>query len=282
MARKNSLEPTAALVMIWARELYRAGSATEFCSRLDLSSGIRMKGECDAVCPWYGQVILNRKWLIRNMAAGFIAGAAAPCQVLIPAAGKSPLALELIDTCGDAVASVIEIDISGMEEKARLYRRAAPDHSTRIRCITADLADYRGMAEAIAGSGLFDPDRPTVIIPEGISYYLPPEVLGSIIAPFRSGNGTNLVILDYLLPCRLVRRERRIYPLGIWRIINRDCNQSRTVTYSPEAMEELLQRGGCRNARHSSLHEIERDRTGSNRHFPKAGDGWIQIAAARL
>jgi hypothetical protein len=282
MAPENDLEPTAALVMIWARDLYRTGSAAKFCSRLDLSAGMRMKQECDAVCPWYDQVILNRKWLIRNLAADFISAAGGSCQVILPAAGKSPLALELLDACGDAVASVIEMDIKGMEEKERLYRHAAPDHAAKIHCITADLTDCHGTAGLIAESGRYDPDLPAVVIPEGISYYLPPPVLAGIIAPFRSMNCTNHVILDYLLPCKLVRPERRIYPRDIWRIINRECNQSGTVTYSPGAMEETLHNGGCRVVRHYPMHSIERTRTGSNQYFPDVHDGWIQIVSARL
>jgi hypothetical protein len=105
MAKPTNLEPTAALVMLWARGLYRTGSAARFCSCLDLTAGERMRWECEAVCPWYGEVILNRKWFIRHLAAGFIADACTPCQIVVPAAGKSPLALELLDACGDGIAS---------------------------------------------------------------------------------------------------------------------------------------------------------------------------------
>ncbi|HSQ94285.1 MAG TPA: hypothetical protein VLL74_08330, partial [Methanoregula sp.] len=156
MAEPCNLEPTAALVMIWARDLYGTGSAARFYSHLDLSAGQRMKKECDEACPWYGEVILNRKWWIRHLAHNFIESAASPCQVIIPAAGKSPLALELLDSLGDRIASVIEIDISGMEEKQCLYERAAPSHAAKIRCIPADLSDLQGTAGAVADTGLYN------------------------------------------------------------------------------------------------------------------------------
>ena len=282
MAGTCNLEPTAALVMIWARDLYATGSAARFYSLLDLSAGQGMKKECDEACPWYGQVILNRKWCIRHLAHGFIESAASPCQVIMPAAGKSPLALELLDSLGDRIASVIEIDISGMEEKHRLYERAAPSHAVKIRCITADLSDLQATAGAISDTGLYDPDLPTYVVTEGISYYLPPAVLSGIVSLAVSEDQKNGIVLDYLLPCRLVSKDRRRFPQGIWRIINRDCNPGITVTYSPAALEQTLARAGCGPVLQYPLHDIELQRTGTNRYFPAIPDGWIRIAEGRL
>jgi len=282
MAEQSNLEPTAALVMIWARELYLTGSAAQFYSSLDLSAGERMRQECDTICPWYGQVILNRKWFIQQYVSGFIADTDAPCQIIIAAAGKSPLALEFLDACSERIASLIEVDIMGMEEKQRLYERAAPVYAEKIRCVHADLHDLEGTAVAINDTGSYDPALPTCIITEGISYYISPAVLSGIISLFSSGTRQNRVILEYLLPCCLISEEMRRYPRGVWRIINRDCNHGRTITYSPDEMEQTLSRAGCIRLMHHHMHDIERHRTGRNRYFPEISDGWIQIATARL
>ncbi|MDV2480842.1 class I SAM-dependent methyltransferase [Methanoculleus sp. Wushi-C6] len=281
MPDPTDLEPTAALVMLWARDLYRTGSAGRFYSCLNLAAGERMRRECEAVCPWYAEVILNRKWFIRHLAVGFVAEAPTPCQVVIPAAGRSPLALELLDACNDGIASVIELDITGMEEKQRLYERAAPAHAGKIQCIPADLSDRPATAEAIAGAG-YNPDIPTVVIVEGISYYLPPAVLSGIVSLFASRNRKNRAVVEYMLPCRLINEEQRKIPRGIWRIINRDCNQGGTVTYSPDEMERTLARAGCGRVVHHAMHEIEHARTGANHYFAAAPDGWIGIACSRL
>jgi hypothetical protein len=282
MAEDTDLEPTAALVMLWTRDLYRTGSAARFYSRLDLSAGVRMKRECDKVCPWYGEVVLNRKWFIRHLVTGFIETAGAPCQIIIPAAGKSPLALELLDTCGEKIASVTELDITGMARKQQLYKETAPSHAGKIRCVPADLYDLPDAAGAIRDTGRYIPGLPTVVITEGISYYIPPAILSGIITLFASGNKKNRAVLDYMLPCRLVREERRHIPQGIWKIINRDCNPDGTVTYSPEEMEQALIRAGCDRVVQHSMHNIELRRTGTNRYFPTVPDGWIRIAEGRL
>lgn len=276
------LEPTAALVMLWSRDRYRSGSAGRFYARLDLSDGEPMRTECDAACPWYHQVTLNRKWCIHHRASHFIAGADGPCQVILPAAGKSPLALELLDDLDDRIAAVIECDISGMEGKQLLYEETAPEFAGKISCVTADLFDLPGVMERIHATGMFDPRLPTVVIPEGISYYIPPALLAGVTRLFASPHGTNRVICDYLLPCSLVAEERRRYPRGVWRVINRDCNHRPTVTYSPDAMGELLTGAGCTKVVHHSMHAIERQRTGRNEYFPTVADGWIGIAEGWL
>lgn len=282
MAAPTDLEPTADLVMLWARGLYTTGRASRFYSLLDLSPGKKMQHDCDLACPWYGEVILNRKWWIRHLARGFINDTGGPCQVIIPAAGKSPLALELLDDCGDRIASVIEIDVRGMEEKQRLYRLAAPELAGKIRCLDADLSDIRRISTAVNETVEYHPGLPVCIIAEGISYYIPPDLLSAIVSGFASTAGRSLVILDYLLPCRLVSRQRRRFPQGVWRIINHDCNTAGTVTYAPEEMDSVFARAGCSRVVHHPMHEIESRRTGTSRYFPRKPDGWIQIAEGRL
>jgi O-methyltransferase involved in polyketide biosynthesis len=280
MAGSLELEPTAALVMDWAKDLYCTGLASAFYSRLDLSSGHRMREECDAVCPWYPEVMMNRKWFVRHLASGIVSSSNDSCQVILIAAGKSPLALELLEKHPERIGAVIETDIAGMNEKEQIYRAVAPEAAKRIRCIHADIYDRAGMERAIVETGRYDPDRPSVIVFEGISYYLPPFVSSGVLSLFATESRKNAVILDSLLPCRLVREDRRYISRGIWGIIHRDCNFRKTITYSPEEMEAMLSLAGCDHVRHHAMDEMERHRTGKNRYFPAPGDGWIRISTA--
>jgi len=282
MEGSMELEPTAALVMAWAKDLYREGSAALFYSRLDLSAGRQMKRECDSVCPWYPEVMMNRKWFIRYLASQAVSGACGSCQVVILAAGKSPLALELLDGYPEKIASVIEIDIAGMEEKERIYGAVSSRAAKRIRCVQADICDREGTGRAIAATGTYDPRRTTLVVFEGISYYLPPEVSSGVLSLFASDERQNTVILDSLLPCRFVREDRRYISRGIWGIIHRDCKFQNTVTYSPVEMEAMLFSAGCGKVCHHAMDKMERLRTGKTRFFPTAEHGWIRISAAQL
>jgi O-methyltransferase involved in polyketide biosynthesis len=282
MTGSLELEPTAALVMDWAKDLYTTGSAASFVSHLDLSAGDRMRQECDAVCPWYPEVMMNRKWFIRYLASESIAARDDSCQVLILASGKSPLALELLETCPERITAIVETDITGMQEKQKMYRAVAPEVACKIFCVHADLYDSAGTSDAVFATGSFDPERRTVIVFEGISYYLPPAVSSRILSRFATEGRHSTVIIDSLLPCELVREDRRYISRGIWAIIHRDCNFRNTTTYSPEEMEVMLRSAGCDQVRHHAMAEMERRRTGKNRYFLSDSDGWIRISTARL
>ncbi|OPX74594.1 MAG: Leucine carboxyl methyltransferase [Methanoregulaceae archaeon PtaU1.Bin059] len=282
MAGSLDLEPTAALVMAWAEDLYREGSAALFYSRLDLSAGTRLKDECDSVCPWYPEVMKNRKWFIRHLASEAVSGARGPCQVVILAAGKSPLALELLDCHPEKIAAIIETDIAGMEEKQEIYGAVAPRASKRIRCVHADIFDHRGTFGAILATGMYDPCRTTLVVFEGISYYVPPRVSLGILSLFTSRERKNTLILDSLLPCRFVREDRRYISRGIWGIIHRRCKFQDTVTYSPTEMEAMLISAGCREVCHHAMNEMELLRTGRNQYFPTVEHGWIRVSTGRI
>ena len=282
MAGSLELEPTAALVMDWARDLYLTGSASAFYNQLDLSAGLPMREACDRICPWYPEVMMNRKWFIRHLASVMVSQAKGSCQVILLASGKSPLALELLDSCPDKIAAVFETDITGMDEKQRLYQAVSPDSAKKIRCVHADLYDRDETADAIMADGMYYPDRISVIVFEGISYYLPAAATSDVLSAFTSRSHNNSVILDYLSPCRLVREDRRYISRGIWGIIHRDCHSPLPITYSPEQLEVMLSRAGCSQIQSYTMNEMECLRTGKNDYFPTPGHGWIRIATAQL
>ena len=166
------LHPTASLVTLWSLPLYAGAGAQvlEFLKMLDLSSGEGLLRRCNDICDWYGEVILNRKHFIKRTAKGLIAGREGPVQIVILASGKSPLALELLVEEGSRISGVFEVDLAGMEEKARLYSRLLPPGAGMLRCLEADVAGS-DLAERLAEGG-FNPDAPAIFVMEGISYYL--------------------------------------------------------------------------------------------------------------
>ncbi len=89
---KLKLETTAALVMKWALPLYQKSPAIEFVNRLDLSSGTELYEKCRSVCDWYDEVILNRKSFIKHLIEQRLTGDERKYQLIILAAGKSPMA----------------------------------------------------------------------------------------------------------------------------------------------------------------------------------------------
>jgi hypothetical protein len=271
----DRLLPTAALVMAWAEPLYREGPAAAFFHGLDLSPGREILEACRRICPWYAEVILNRKSLITELAVAAVEAFPEPCTVLIPAAGMSPLSLVLLDRCGDRIGEIREYDLGGMEEKERLYHATDPGPAAKIRCITADIT-----APGFLLSNR--DDRPVIAIAEGISYYLPRPTLGHLLATLPAGRGHSRVIIDYLLPDALISPSMRRNPGGVFGIIDKAWEGGKITRYTPEEIAGMAQVLGGAVIRQYSSREMEAARTGKNRFFRAEPDGWIAVADIRI
>jgi hypothetical protein len=100
------LDHTAALVTSWAAPLYAEGPTAAFVGQLDLSQGQELLARCHGICAWYGEMIRDRKHFLSHFIQKELATRAEQCQVVIPAAGVSPLALELLLSQRDRVKNV--------------------------------------------------------------------------------------------------------------------------------------------------------------------------------
>ncbi|HLB72332.1 MAG TPA: hypothetical protein VJJ51_14910 [Candidatus Methanoperedens sp.] len=107
--------------MRWSERSYNEGTALQIINQLDLSSGDDLLDKCNAVCSWYDEVILNRKYFIKQLIEQQLAASEHENQLVFLAAGKSPLAAELLSKYSSRIDLVCEIDISGMNEKKKLY-----------------------------------------------------------------------------------------------------------------------------------------------------------------
>jgi len=268
------LDATAALVMVWASPLYDGGRTRDFFDALNLSKGENLLRRCDEVCPWYGEVILNRKHQISRLVGRELARSPEPCRIVIPAAGMSPLALEVLEEYPDCVTDVVEIDISGMEEKHALYEQVAPDLAGRIACVRADIS-----APSLARYG---GREPVILVVEGVSYYIGREDLGGMISSFCSGNGKNVVVIEYLAPCQMVAPRRRSIPRSVFGSIREACGLAPFSVYTPGQMASVIRDAGGRVDTHYSMAAMERARCGENHFFRSDEDGWIWCTKGRI
>ena len=272
--KKIRLEPTASLVMRMAEPLYRRGKIKRYFSRLDLSSGEALLEQCSQICAWYAQVILNRKHYISGNVRDYIRRNKKPVQIIIPAAGKTPLGMELVLNKRLRIASVFETDITGMREKKRLAAELFPEISGRIHFFKADISKY-GWEKIIFRHRAYKPERPSLIILEGISYYLPPASLLKTIACFKTQNRSNAVMFEYKIPDENVSSERRAIPRAVFGAIRKDCKTALTA-YTRKQLTGMLESVGAEILSAADMARMEKLRTGKNRFFKRSADGWIE------
>ena len=268
-----TLHATAALVMHWGYPAF-SGRAKLFSDHLDLSSARDLIIACESECPWYGEVIANRKAAIKDMATGFITAADRPVKVLIPAAGWSPLALELIDA-SPADLQIIELDIAGMEEKENLYQMVAPDIADRIRCITADISIPDALKRFLP-----DDAQSLLVILEGITYFMESSWVEHLIRICSTQQGAGYII-EYLLPSGEMKPERCHIADHVFSVVAAACSCPPPVRYSPGLLRGIAGMNGYMGISTMTVREMERLRTGENRYFPEDSDGWIAVSMVR-
>lgn len=276
------LDHTAALVMSWAAPLYKDGPSAAFVGQLDLSDGEELLARCHDICPWYGEVIRNRKHFVKCLIEDELTSRTVPCQVVIPAAGSSPLALELLLNQRLRVKRVIEVDIAGMAEKRQLYSEVAPDLAGRIACITADITAGEFSIEMLKAEGEYESNSPTIVLFEGISYYIKEEFLRRAIGLFQSERQQNLVVVEYLLPCSFIKKATQPIPSKIFRTIGDYAGLSNIRCYNPDEVEQFFDSVRSSEVRHFFLTDMERLRKGKPQRFVEESDGWVACSVGTV
>jgi O-methyltransferase involved in polyketide biosynthesis len=274
------LEPTASLVMRWALPLYEEGPVRNFIDQMDLSSGDELLSRCNQVCEWYGEVILNRKHFIKHQIKELLKARLGKSQVVVLGAGKSPLALELILECPSKIYRVFEVDISGMEDKKRLYETTEPRVLGMLRCITADITSSHLKAQLME-TAMYSSDLPAIVVMEGISYYISRKALKNIFSTFRSGK-RNRMVIEYLHPYSEVGPSESKISEGIFSIIQDAAGMEVIRFYNDEDIKRLFEEAGGELIAACSMKEMEMARCGANKFFDQKRKGWIGCAAGKL
>jgi len=242
--------------------------------QLDLCSGEELYSRCDAICPWYGEVIQNRKSFIKKIIEKRleILGSG---QLVVLAAGQSPLALELALEMPSQISRSLEVDVSGMEEKARLYAETFPKLQGKLQCITGDMAS-EGLLLLLERAG-YAKDGPSIVLMEGISYYLPRLAMQKILSRFGSG-GKGIVVIEYLLPCNNVEPSRRKIPREIFKLVGRSAGLGKISCYARDDSREIFRVAGGELLESWSMKDMELERCKKNAYFPEDGLGWIECS----
>lgn len=230
-----------------------------------------MDRQIHAICSFNDHVIKNRKWIIRRW-SNQILDEGDIKQVVIIAAGLSPQGLEISENYDDV--TVYELDLSNMAQKADLVNGmgGAPKN---IRFITADLTDIDACRKVLMDQG-WDPDAPTLLVAEGISYYLSRQ---DFLQCFELAQKGSRAIVDYLVPPDQLIPERRDLPGLIFDVVVQACGLKTPIeTWRGKDLVAALD---AERIDQVTMYDVEKmkyqdvhDHTVS---FPSPDSGWIEI-----
>ncbi len=279
---KIKLDPTSALFLEWGARSLDSDVVQNYVQHLDFSSAHEVKKEFESICNWYDEVVLNCEFIIENYVENELNKSDEEHLILILSAGNSPLALEILKRYENKVNQILEIDSSRMDEKKELYGVFYPEYSEKIKCITADIKT-RPVLELLNNLlHEYYNDSPCIIIMEGVSFYLKKNELEEIISSFKSRNGSNTFIFEYLLPDENISDDRLSIPNKVFEKIRKYKGFKSISRFSDDNVNDIMHKNGGRLVKKDSLMQMEKLRTGQNKYFQKPEDGWIESAVWQL
>ncbi|MGD8780514.1 MAG: class I SAM-dependent methyltransferase [Ignavibacteria bacterium] len=279
---KIKLEPTAALVMKWGRNAFKNKTPQKFIEHLDLSSGSELYDKCNEICEWYEEVIINRKYFINDFIKSEISKNDKEYLIINLAAGKSPLALEVLEENHKRIDKVLEIDVAGMDEKKELYDKFFPEYSEKIKCITADITSSSILSLLNSLLHEYYNNHNCIIVLEGVTYYLNKRDFERIISSFRSPYKNNLIVVEYMVPEDSLCEQRKNIPVEIFEIIKNYSELDEIVTYSIDDLSAIFESNDAELKIMNNMIQIEKYRKGKNKYFRNTDEGWIECAVWRI
>ena len=275
-----SLEPTASLVMDWALPLYQKQPVLrEFSKHFDLSSGEDLRQRIDQIAPFAGSLVRNRKFWFEKQIGAILANSKVPSQIVILAAGKSPLALQCWLNHGNKIEAIYEVDSSSLEDKLSIYTDLDLPNSPSIFALQKNITDD-DLVEELSQLG-YQVDRPTIISMEGIVYYILPEQLRAILTQFQAKTSGAEILLDSKVeqPANVTGNGLGIEK--VFEIIKESCQLDFITSYQTESLKETL----ATIVNHWQCHsqrDIEKIRTGSNQYFLPESEDSIDFVSCKL
>jgi len=273
---KIKLDPKSALFLEWGSKYYTGEKFREYLSHLDLSAAEEIKSEYNSICHYFDEVFINREFIVEKYIKNQLSKFEKEHLVIILAAGKSPLSLELIQKYPNKLNKILEIDISGMDEKKEIYDVHYPDFAERIKCITADFTSTPILEFMHNLLNEYYNDLPCIILLEGVSYYLSEAELQKIVSSFKSKNKNNTFIFEYMLPADKLSPERREIPAKFIETSNFD--KSKASFFTGNVLSDMMGKLDAKLLQKDNLTNVEKLRTGKNKYFPKAEDGWLECS----
>jgi len=265
---------TSALVLNWTSDaVWRTEAAIRYFQYLNL-------GEADPLMALFSeeehfmhtQCITSRKFFIRECALSFIENnQQQPAQIVILAAGIAPLSVELAALFPKI--KIFDVDRELMSEKEKMLR----GQFSNIQFITCDISKLETLTRQLFEKGWHN-DDPTLVILEGIIYYLKEEQLKNILSYFGKNNAA--VACDFALEPQCVAMPNRIFGIEVFRKIEQATGIAKVRFYTPEHIIRLFEDCGYRNSQLKSSAAIQTERTGKASPFNGRHASWINFIQA--
>lgn len=264
---------TSALVLNWTlTDVWQTETARHYVEHLDLSEADRLLALFnEQERQMHTQCVTGRKFFMRKCALSFIEKyqqqQQSP-QIIILAAGIAPLSVEL--TALFPQIKIFDVDRDLMAEKEKMLR----DQFSNIQFLTCDISNLENLTQQLVDNG-WNHLRPTLVILEGIIYYLKEEDLKNILHYFAENHAD--LACDFALEPECVAMPNRTFGIEVFRKIEAATGIPKVRFYTPEYFIEMLKNCGYQNIQLQTSAAIQIERTGKAVPFEDSHSSWINF-----
>lgn len=271
------IQDTSLLVTILqGNTIHTTPACKKYRSLVNLTPGRSLAKKYTDYSDVFEQIVKNRKYCVSRLALQY---AKPNTQFVILAAGIDALSLYLASKRHDIV--LFETDINLMKEKTKLLYKSSPKLSKLIHCITADIAKPKLFHKKLVQHG-FDPTLPTVIVAEGISYYITKNIFWNTIKTLTHPKLENKLIFEHSIPVRYVHPSTRYLLRFGFGTITKNVDVQPLTYYSHHTINAEVKKIGGNVINHHTMKSIEKCRFGKNVKFTHNNDIGIEICSATI
>jgi len=267
------ISATSALVLNWtSNDIWKTNNAREYLDNLDLSEGNPLYNAFDELENYMlTQAITNRKYFVRNYTIAFLRKLEQEKkngQVIVLAAGIAPLSVEIASLFPKTI--LFDVDQYAMPEKEKYLKNMCPN----IRFIECDITKIDLLKTKLSQYG-WDPENPTMVVVEGIVYYLLETDLKNIL--FFFANHHTGLIADFVLKPEYVNVKNRMFGEVVFKRIRELVGLEFLNFYEPGYFMALVRDSGFQNAKRFKMDEIQMERTGQKDPFDLEEPAWVSM-----
>ena len=269
----SRLASTSALVLLWEEgSIHSSPLSTNYRKLLNLGSAKDLYSICNKICPYYSEVIKNRKhsvlelvflWMKENKSS----------QIIILGSGMDSLSLEIYSK--NSNVKIFEIDFN-TEPKKTIFESLDKNLFQYIFFISADLKNSKNLFGLLKNSG-WNPNIPSIVILEGISYYLNKPVLKNLLKIFSTKEKQNNIILEYLVSVDCIAKKQASISEKVFSLISKHIGFTKITRYDKNQIRTLFEKLNGEILTQINMKKMEEKRTKKNIFFKQEKSGWIEI-----
>jgi len=266
------LSSTSASVLLWTQQnCYHTKTAIDFLNRLNLEDGKILYDKCNELFQ-YSEVIKNRKFGVMHLIRKCLSDYKNDLQIVIAGAGFDALGIELTELYPNV--KVFEIDKENMDVKSAMVAKLSNELERRMSFVEVDLLDNRNVHKKLSICG-WDYLKPTLLVLEGISYYLPTKALQRLVNDINPDS----IIFEFLKQDKDISIHRLNIPQKVFGLISDFCELTFINKFNRLQLENLFNNISVADG--YSMKQLEKMRTGTNTFFPTDNSGWIEVCLLR-